>query len=420
MPDFFWDPSSPAAKPKLVVLGSGFAGFSLLKKLDRRAYDVTVIASRNHFLFTPLLPGSTVGTVEFRSIIEPIRRALKGIRFYLASARELNTAPKTVRCTAADGQGYFEVPYDLLVIAVGAKVNTFGIPGVVENALFLKTVEDARRIRRRTIECFERAAEPTVSPEKRRQLLHFMVVGGGPTGVEFAAELHDFVLKEVKACYPSLIGDVRITLVDAADHILSAFDKSLSEYTTRHFQRENIQMLTGIRTVKLEKDRAILNDGSEVSFGMVVWSTGLGPTIAVGNFNLPKDKASRLLVDDTLKVQGQDSVYALGDCSCVIGKNYPATAQVAMQEGTYLAKALNNLSRGRSVRPFQYRHHGMLAYIGEDSAIADLPEIKGKGRTTYFLWRSAYLTRLVSWKNKLLVLFDWLKTGLWGRDISRF
>ena len=409
-----------AGKSRLVLLGTGFAGFSLLKKLDPRAYDVTVIASRNHFLFTPLLPSSTVGTVEFRSIIEPIRRAAKGVRFYLASARELDVSRKTVRCAVPDGEQSFEVSYDLLVVAVGAKVNTFGIPGVTENALFLKTVEDARKIRRRTIECFEKASEPQLSPEQRKNLLHFVVVGGGPTGVEFAAELHDFVMKEVRACYPDLMKDVGITLVDAADHILGAFDKSLSDYTTKHFQRQNIQVRTGIRTVKLEKDRVILNDGSEVPFGMVVWSTGLGPTIAVNSFNLPKDKASRILVDECLKVQGEEAVYAMGDCSCVVGKNYPATAQVAMQEGNYLGKALNNMARGRAASPFKYNHHGMLAYIGDDSAIADLAAIKGKGRTTYLLWRSAYLTRLVSWKNKMLVLFDWFKTFLFGRDISRF
>ncbi len=407
-------------KPKLVILGTGFAGFSLLKKLDQRLYDLTVISSRNHFLFTPLLPSSTVGTVEFRSIIEPIRRACKGVRFFQGSARELDTANKWVRFVSTLGQETFDVAYDILIIAVGAKVNTFGIPGVTENALFLKTAEDARKIRRRTIECFEQASEPGLPQERRRQLLHFAVVGGGPTGVEFAAELHDFVMKEVRACYPHLMEDVSITLVDAADHILGAFDKSLSDYTTKHFQRQNIQVRTGIRTVKLEKDRAILNDGSEVHFGMVVWSTGLGPTIAVSQFNLPKDKASRLLVDQTLKVQEQDNIYAMGDCACVVGKNYPATAQVAMQEGNYLAKALNRLADGKPAEPFKYNHHGMLAYIGEDAAIADLNAIKGKGRGTYFLWRSAYFTRLMSWKNKILVLFDWLKTGFFGRDISRF
>lgn len=411
---------TPGTKKKLVLLGTGFAGFSLLKKLDQSLYDVTVISSRNHFLFTPLLPSSTVGTVEFRSIIEPIRRACKGLRFYQASARELDTERRMVRCVSTHGQEAFDVAYDLLIIAVGAKVNTFNIPGVVENAFFLKTVEDARKIRRRTIACFEEASEPGLTEERRRHLLHFVVVGGGPTGVEFAAELHDFVMKEVRACYPHLMPDVSITLVDAADHILGMFDRSLSEYTTQHFKRQDIQVRTGIRTVRLEKDRAILNDGSEIPFGMVVWSTGLGPTIAVNNFDLPKDKTSRVLVDDFLRVQGQEGLYAMGDCASVGEKKYPATAQVAMQEGSYLAKALNRLAKGQEVKPFHYNHHGMLAYIGDDSAIADLAAIKGKGKATYYFWRSAYLTRLVSWKNKALVVFDWLKASLFGRDISRF
>ena len=409
-----------SGRPKLVILGTGFAGFSLLKKLDQRLYDVTVISSRNHFLFTPLLPSSTVGTVEFRSIIEPIRRALKGVRFYQGSVRELDTAGKWVRFVSTLGEETFDVAYDLLVIAVGAKVNTFGIPGVEENAFFLKTVEDARRIRRRTIECFEQASEPGLDPSQRKNLLHFMVVGGGPTGVEFAAELHDFVMKEVRAAYPHLKEDISITLVDAADHILGVFDKSLSDYTTRHFQRQNIQVKTGIRTVRLEKDRAVLADGSSIPFGMVVWSTGLGPTIAVNNFDLSKDKASRVLVDEYLRVKENSNLFALGDCSCVEGKNYPATAQVAMQEGLYLGKALNAMARNRPLHPFQYNHHGMLAYIGDDAAIADLALLKAKGRTTYLFWRSAYLTRLVSWKNKFLVVFDWLKGFLFGRDISRF
>ncbi len=238
--------------------------------------------------------------------------------------------------------------------------------------------------------------------------------------MEFAAELHDFVMKEVRACYPHLTPDVSITLVDAADHILGAIDKSLSDYTTNHFKRQDIKVRTGIRTVKLEKNRAILNDGTEIPFGMVVWSTGLGPTIAVNNFNLPKDKTSRILVDDYLKVQGHENLYSVGDCACIVGKSLPATAQVAMQEGAYLGRTLNRLAKGQPVKPFKYKHYGMLAYVGDDSAIADLAVIKGRGKTTYYFWRSAYLTRLVSWKNKILVLFDWVKASLFGRDISRF
>lgn len=410
----------PSSKPKLVILGVGFGGFGLLKKLDQKLYDVTVIGPRNHFLFTPLLPSSTVGTVEFRSIIEPIRRAHPGIRYHQASSRGLDTKLKVVRCVTTAEQTPFEVPYDLLVIGVGAKANTFGIPGVAENALFLKSVEDAQKIRRRTIECFEQASEPGLSQHARRNLLHFVVVGGGPTGVEFAAELHDLILGEIRDCYPHLSEDTQITVVDAADHLLSTFDKVLSLYTTEHFKRVNIEVKTGFRAARVEKEKIVLSDGSEMPYGMLVWSTGIGPTIAAANFDLPKDKASRFLVDEYLKVKGHDNLYALGDCSFIEGKGLPATSQVAVQQGYYLGKTLTQAARGVLSKPFRYRHYGMLAYVGGNAAVADLSAIKGRGRATYLFWRSAYLTKLVSWKNKMLVLFDWFKATLFGRDISRF
>ena len=164
----------------------------------------------------------------------------------------------------------------------------------------------------------------------------------------------------------------------------------------------------------------LLTNGSEIPFGLLVWSTGIGPTLAAANFPLPKDDKSRFRVDEHLRVKGHEGIYALGDCSFMEGKGFPATAQVAMQQGAYLGKELNRLALGRAPKPFRYKHYGMLAYVGDHSAVADLSSIKGRGRTTFLFWRSAYLTRLVSWKNKMLVLFDWFKAVLFGRDISRF
>ncbi|HET9870169.1 MAG TPA: FAD-dependent oxidoreductase [bacterium] len=406
-------------KPRLLVLGTGFGAVSLLKVVDPKRYDVTAVSPRNHFLFTPLLPSTTVGTLEFRSIVEPVRRACRSMRYFQASSRALDPAAKTVRCVSAIDQTAFEVPYDLLVVAVGAKVNTFGIAGVAENALFLKTIDDARRIRRRVIECFEQASQPNLDDDKRRQLLHFVSVGGGPTGVEFAAELNDFVTDELKAAFPALFPLARITVVDAADHILSAFDASLSRFTSDHFKRRNIQVLSKVRVTEVARDSLRLNNGETLRFGLLVWSTGIGPTIAANNFPLPKDKASRILTDPTLKVKGFEDVYALGDCAFVGDQGLPATAQVAMQQGKYLGRALNRLSRGKPPGPFRYHNYGMLAYVGDDAAIADVEGLKSKGKAAFFFWRSAYFTRLLSVKNKILVLFDWLKTSLFGRDISR-
>jgi NADH:ubiquinone reductase (non-electrogenic) len=408
-----------APKPKLLVLGTGFAAISLIKVVDPRIYDVTGISPRNHFLFTPLLPSTTVGTLEFRSIVEPVRKACKHMRYYQAASRELDTTAKTVRCVSAIDQTAFEVPYDILVISVGSKVNTFGIAGVVENSLFLKTIDDARRIRRRVIECFEQASQPNVSEDKCRQLLHFISVGGGPTGVEFAAELNDFLMGELKATFPTLIPFVKITVIDAADHILSAFDSSLSQYATEHFRRQNIDVISKVRVTEVAKDTLLLNNGTLLRYGMLVWSTGIGPTIAVNNFALPKDKTSRILVDETLKVKGFEDIYALGDCAFFGDKGLPATAQVAMQAGKYLGKALNQKAKGLAPKPFKFHNCGMLAYVGDDAAIASVEGIQAKGKAAFFFWRSAYFTRLLSVKNKILVLFDWLKTFLFGRDISR-
>lgn len=407
-------------KPKLVILGTGFAAFSLLKDIDARLFDVTVVSPRNHFLFTPLLPSTTVGTIEFRSIIESIRVARPDVQYYQAWCKELDLEKKVLRCEGALDQRAFRLNYDILVIAVGSVSNTYGVPGVKEHALFLKDLADARAIRQKIIECFEQAAEPELPDEERKQLLRFVVVGGGPTGVEIAGEMHDFFVKDLRKAYPRLLPDVSITLLEATDHILSTFDAALSDYTIRHFLRQQINVRTGSPVTRIERDKVILRNGSEIAFGLLVWSTGIGATPLVSSLTLPKDGFSRLITDERCRIRKIEGVYAIGDCATIEGKNLPATAQVAQQVGKYLAKALARQERGKPVGPFRYRHYGMLAYIGSGRALADLATIKSRGFWTWLFWRSAYLTRLVSFKNKTLVIFDWFKAFVFGRDISRF
>ena len=220
---------------RIVLLGSGFGAFSFIKKVNTEFFNVIAVSPRNHFIFTPLLPSTTVGTIEFRSIIEPIRGSRKNLTYYEAYATGLDTDRNIVHCRAAQDGEAFSLTYDALVIAVGARTNTFDIPGVREHALFLKEVADARAIRQRIGECFERASQPTCTLEDRHRLLHFVVVGGGPTGVEFAAELHDFLEEDLNRLYPHIAGDVRITLLEAGSGILNSFDATLREYTATFF-----------------------------------------------------------------------------------------------------------------------------------------------------------------------------------------
>lgn len=407
-----------ASRPRLVILGSGFAAFSLLKAVDDDLYDLLVISPRNHFIFTPLLPSTTVGTIEFRSIIEPIRSAKRRLEFFQAECTGVDAAARLVRCAEAAGGREFTVSYDILVVAVGGVSNTYGIPGVAEHALFLKDLGDARAIRQRIIDCFERASTPGVPPEERRRLLHCVVVGGGPTGVEFAAEMHDFLVQDLAAAFPRLRSEVRITLLEAAGGLLGSFDSALGAYTAKHFARQKIDVKTNHSVAAVDGREVTLKDGSRIPYGLLVWSTGVGATPLVKSLPFRKDSASRILIDDYCRVE--DAVYALGDCAAHAARALPATSQVAQQQGRYLASSLARVARGRAAKPFRYRHFGMLAYIGGEKALADLSAVKGRGFITWLFWRSAYLTKLVSLKNKLLVLFDWLKTAMFGRDVSRF
>jgi len=407
------------AARKLVILGTGFGALSLVRRLDRGLYDVTVISPRNYFLFTPLLPSTTVGTTEFRSIIEPIRRYPQ-LRFLQAYATELDAESRLVKCEHSIDRNVFTVPYDELVISVGAVNHTFGIEGVHEHACFLKELWDSRRIRQLIIDRFEQAATPDLPAIERAQLLHFVVVGGGPTGVEFAGELSDFVHEELHRAYPELSDRVLITLIEAGPTLLSTFDQKLSDYAHAQFGRLHVDVMINRRVQRVMKKSLVLDDGSELLFGVLVWSTGNGPTAFVGGLNWTKDKSGRFIVDSFLRINDENDIYALGDCATIQDYPTPATAQVAMQQGKFLGHYFNRKAKSKSLKPFRYRDLGMLAYIGHNMALADLPQTKSHGFATWLFWRSAYLTRLVSLKNKAMVLFDWFKGWAFGRDISRF
>ncbi len=409
----------PIVKKKIVLLGAGFAAFRFLKEIDNELFDVTLVSPRNHFVFTPLLPSTTVGTVEFRSIMEPVRYAFPGLEFCLASATHLDVDQKILHCQSGIDAYQFSLIYDILILAVGAISSTFGVEGVKENALFLKEISDARALRQKIIACLEQASEPGISTEERKRLLHFVVVGGGPTGVEFAAELHDFLSEDLEKAYAALKGDVRISLVDAGKYLLSSFDQTLGEYAAAHFQRKRIEVKNQCHVVKVEKEKLHLQNGEQIPYGFLAWTAGIAPTDFVQTLPFSKDKAGRLSVNEFFQINNYPAHYALGDCMALALNPLPATAQVAEQEGMYLGRYLNAQAKQKTIKPFRYKHAGMLAYIGGQRGLADLNGFKGKGFSTFIFWRSAYFTKLVSFRNKTLVLFDWCKTFLFGRDISR-
>ena len=231
------------------------------------------VSPRNHFLFTPLLPSTTVGTLEFRCIIEPVR-TLSNLHYYQAHCDEINTQTKQIRCRDFfKTEKEFSLDYDYLVCCHGAKSNTFNVPGVEQHAFFLKQLSDARAIRNRLMELFERASNRFISDEERQRLTTFVIVGGGPTSIEFSGELHDFIVEDVAKWFPDI--KTRVIVVESTDHILGSFDAKLTDYAMNILKsRSEITLKTNTHVKTVHKNDVVLSDGQTIPCGITVWSTG--------------------------------------------------------------------------------------------------------------------------------------------------
>ncbi|KAF2673928.1 NADH dehydrogenase [Microthyrium microscopicum] len=489
-------------REKVVVLGSGWAGYTFARRLNPKKYNAVIVSPRSYFVFTPLLASTSVGTLEFRTALEPIRNKRTHADFIQGWADSVDFFNKRISIEEAvddprlglapTGRRHvelstgehvtrrkgktFNLDYDKLIITVGCYSQTFSIPGVREHALFLKDVGDARRIRKRILACFENAALPTTSDAMKKHFLNFAVVGGGPTGIEFAAELHDFITEDLAKVYKNEVGFAKITVYDVAPTVLPMFDEELGKYAMKQFAREGIEIKTSHHIKSLRKGlpdsensqfdpkdeqycmTLDVQEEGQIGAGMVVWSTGLMENPFVKNGlgssqlikttdarlqNISEDQAvdsdwiarrdkktGSLITDSHLRLvmepkeQGDKGitatltdVFALGDCAIIKDTAYPATAQVASQKADWLAKELN---KGINGQGFRFNNLGVMAYLGNWNAIVQLETGKVSGRTAWFLWRGAYLTKSVSWRNKILIPMYWFINWAFGRDVSRF
>lgn len=305
--------------------------------------------------------------------------------------------------------------------------------GVKEYACFLKEIWDAQKIRTRLMDCVESAGFASQAPEEVDRLLHMVVVGGGPTGVEYAAELHDFLKDDLELWYPELADRFKITLVEALPNVLPMFSSQLIQYTERTFKQNKIEVMTKTMVKQVaDKEIKVMNASNEmvsIPYGLLVWATGNCPRPLarklMARIKEGQTSPRGLIIDDYMRIVGAQDIYAIGDCAF---SKYAPTAQVATQQGKYLANIFENLARieegqNKKIAPFEYTHQGSLAYIGSDKAIADLPFLNGNvsvgGVATYVFWRSVYISYMFSFRNKFLVLGDWTKSKVFGRDISR-
>lgn len=471
-----------ADKPVVLVLGSGWGAHSLIKVIDTDAYEVVCISPTNSFLFTPMLPSTAVGTVEFRSLLEPIRIANPFVNYFEARCDKVDLNKKIASCTSAVSDSFgstrsFDVPYDVLVVSVGERPASFGVPGVEEHCFFMKEVRDAVDLRKRIQEVFELASLPGTAEEDAAKILNFIVVGGGPTGTEFCGALSNFLRQDLRRKYPELMRFVRVTLLQSAQTILTMFDSQLVAIAMQNLENIGVEVRTGVRVTEVTADQVVLSTGEKIDYGVCVWSAGNAPRQLVKDIADalpqqaehagPSGKVGKLAVDPFLRVIGARDVIALGDCSKIVSGPLPPTAQVAGQQGAYVAHVINRKYRlgtggedamppwkpdedlsiadrvfgtitdtvASSVddeerplvllkKPFEFLNLGTMVSIGNSKAIMEVVTFDRKvpvwGNPAYLLYRAVYLTKQVSFRNRVLILFDWLKTRVFGRDLSQF
>ncbi|HUP25301.1 MAG TPA: FAD-dependent oxidoreductase [Thermoanaerobaculia bacterium] len=405
---------------RVVVLGGGFGGVEVARRLLRAArgggsaeLEVHLVNRENYLVFQPMLPEVVSGGVGLADTISPLRRLLPGVKLYVREVQAVDLDRRTVTCAPGFEPKPLVLPFDHLVVALGNVTDFRGMTGLAEHALPFKTLGDALALRNHAIHALEEAA---ASPpgELRSQLLAFVVAGGGFSGVEAIAELHDFVRRALRS-YPGIARDeCRFVLLHARERILPEMDESLALYAQSLLQRRGVELLLGARLQAATRDHAILADGTRIPTRTLVATVPSHPNPVVESLPLAK-QGGRILVDATLRAQGHDRVWALGDCALVPMPTRPGaepsfappTAQHAIREGRLLADNLLAVLSGKPPRAFAFTGLGTMASLGHRKGVARVLGLRLSGFAAWWAWRTVYLMKLPGIDRKIRVGFAW-------------
>jgi NADH dehydrogenase len=414
-----WERPPYAEFPKKVLLvGGGFGGYAAVETLskltrDRDDVGVMLVSRENYLVFWPMVAGVISSDIDAHNVAQPLRRALirAGASFRRAELRNVEYEKKTV--TIENGA---ELPYDHLVLALGAQPNYFGIPGVEEHGQTMKGISDAEAIRDRVVGRFEETtlAGGAVPPSK----LTFVVIGGGATGVETAAELHTLIHDALAPDYPNVpLERARIVLLNRGPEILTDLDPALRRVARARLQSCGVEVVTNAAAERVEADRVVLKDGREVPTENVVWTAGVRPNAKLEDLDLPLSRRKAVVVDRYLRVEGRPGVWAIGDSAAVpageVGETVAPTAQSAVQEGEAVARNILAAIDGEDLAPFEYRSLGQLVELGSRFAVNEVLGLRFSGLLAALFWRATYLYKLESPQSRARVASDWLLGLFW-------
>jgi NADH dehydrogenase len=411
---------SGGTRPRVVILGAGFGGLSAAKALANTPCDVVVIDRRNYHLFQPLLYQVATAALSPAEIASPIRSILsrqKNARVLMARVTGIDAPRKRVHLEHGRDE-----PFDILIVATGARHAYFGHDDWAKSAPGLKKIEDATDIRRRILLAFERA-ETTEDAEERKALLTFVVIGGGATGVEMAGAIaevaHWALADEFRVIDPT---QARVILVEAGPRLLPAFPADLSEHARKALEKLKVEVHLG-RAVEQCDEAGIVYGGERLAARTIVWGAGVQASPAAKWLSADKDRAGRVVVAKDLTVTGQPDVFVIGDTAAVLddkGQPVPGIAPAAKQMGAYVARVIAaRLAGSEPPGPFRYRHAGSLATIGRSAAIADFGGLKVKGWLAWWLWGIAHIYFLIDFRSRFIVAMQWFWSYLTFRRGAR-
>ncbi|MEX2155211.1 MAG: NAD(P)/FAD-dependent oxidoreductase [Gemmatimonadales bacterium] len=392
--------------PTVVIVGAGFGGLRVARALRRAPVQVVLLDRNNYHLFQPLLYQVATAGLEPEQIAKPVRAILRGQKNF--DFRMVEVTGGDVAARRLD-TNFGPIAYDYLVLAPGGETNFFGLEAVARHALGLKDIGDGVSIRNHVLTCFEQAMLEA-DPERRRAQLTFVVVGGGPTGVEMAGSLSELIQLVLVKDYPRLnLKDVRVLLLEATDRLLATMPERLREAAGRTLWRKHIEVRFGATVADFDGVRVRLKSGEIVPAHTVIWAAGVKAATLNARLGLPTGRQGRVVVEPTLQVRDHPEVYVVGDAAYLEadGEPLPMVAPVALQMARTVARNVARAVRGAPAEAFRYRDPGTLATIGRNAAVAHIYGLQFTGFPAWVMWLVVHIIQLIGFRNKLFVLLNW-------------
>ncbi len=392
--------------PRVVVIGAGFGGLWTVRGLARFPVDIVIVDRNNYHTFPALLYQVAAAELAPGDIVYPVRSILRGwpnARFAMGQVKGVDLARRKVETDD------FAFSYDFLVLATGSVSHFFGVPGAADSVFPLKTLREGIELRNHILGCFERAAQES-DPDRRRQLLTFAIVGGGPTAVEYAGALAELIHGSVAKDYPALdFQEVRVLLLEGGERLLPAMPQALSTYAVQRLGKMGVEVRLRALVTRVTTGVLHIKDGSTIHTETAVWTAGVRAPEQIGHWGLPTAERGRVAVLPTLQVPGHEDVYAIGDVAYLEeeGSALPMVAPVAVQQGAAAARNIALQVRGQAPVPFHYRDRGTMVTVGRNAAAAQLAGRTFTGFPAWGLWLGVHLFNLIGFRNRLLVLINW-------------